>query len=60
MSKDFKPLGNDWGIQPIGPSPLEKGDMHDTFRVNEQGDISGGHTTVRLPDNKSVKLPWNK
>jgi len=54
----FKPLKNGWGIQPMGTSPLGIGDIHDTFRVDSQGNISGGHTTVRLPGGKDIKLPW--
>ncbi len=55
----FKPLKNGFGIQPIGPSPAG-GDVHDTFRVNKEGNVSGGHTTVRIPGGQKVHLPWSK
>jgi len=54
---NFKTLKDGWGIQPMGPSP-KGGDMHETFQVNKDGDISGGHTTVRIPGGKSVSIPW--
>jgi len=53
----FRPLQGGWGIQPIGPSPLG-GDVHDTFRVNRQGNVSGGHTTARIPGGQSINIPW--
>lgn len=53
----FKPLKDGWGIQPIGPSPLG-GDIHDTFKVDDSGNIFGGHTTVRLPGGQKIKLDW--
>jgi len=53
----YKPLNGGWGIQPLGPSPLG-GDIHDTFRIDENGRISGGHTTVRIPGGKSTNIPW--
>jgi len=55
----FKPLGDGWGIQPLGPSPLG-GDMHETFKVDKEGNVSGGHTTVRIPGGQSIQLPWSK
>ncbi len=57
MSDPFVPLNGGWGIQPIGPSPLG-GDIHETFQVNEDGGISGGHTTVRIPGGQSIQMPW--
>lgn len=53
----FKPLKDGWGIQPIGPSPLG-GDIHDTFRVDREGNISGGHTTIQIPGSLPKRLPW--
>jgi hypothetical protein len=53
----FRPLSNGWGISPIGPSPLG-GDIHDTFHVDADGNITGGHTTIRIRDGKVVELPW--
>lgn len=55
----FKPLNDGWGIQPIGPAPNGRGDMHETFHVDEQGNISGGHTTVQQPGGKKAHLSWN-
>jgi len=56
----FKPIGhNGFGIQPLGPSPLG-GDIHETFKVDREGNISNGHTTVRIPGGQSINLPWSK
>lgn len=57
MSNDFKKLKNGYGVQPIKKLP-GGGDIHDTFKVDEYGNVSDGHTTVRLPYGKDVKLPW--
>jgi len=57
-NKPFKPLDDGFGIQPLGKSPLGIGDMHDTFKVDEEGNISEGHTTIRIPGGQSIKLPW--
>ncbi len=57
--KPFKPLKPDFGIQPLGPSPLGGGDMHESFNITPEGDIHGGHTTVRIPGGQDVHLPWN-
>ena len=54
----FKPLKDGWGIQPISPSPLDRGDVHDTFKVDKLGNIIGGHTTVRLPGDLEKRLDW--
>lgn len=59
MGNGFIPRDNGWGVQPVQRLP-EGGDVHETFRVNESGDISGGHTTVRLPDRTEKQLPWQK
>jgi hypothetical protein len=57
---DFKPLNNGFGIQPIGNPPgMEKGDVHETFQADQAGNVSNGHTTVRLPGDLSVQLPWS-
>jgi hypothetical protein len=53
----FIPLKNGWGIQPIERFPGGE-DMHDNFHVDQFGDISGGHTTIRLPGNQDVHLLW--
>ena len=54
----FKPISNKgFGIQPMGPSPVG-GDMHDSFNVNLNGNISGGHTTVRIKGGKDIHMDW--
>lgn len=57
----FKPLKGTggWGIQPLGSSPLG-GDTHETFKVDSEGNITGGHTTVRIPGGKEIQIPWPK
>lgn len=57
--KDFKRLKGGFGIQPLGPSPLG-GDMHDGFTVDDKGNITNGHTTVRIPGGKEIHIPWDK
>jgi hypothetical protein len=59
MSGEFKPLNDGWGIQPIGPSPMGGGDIHDTFRIDPLGDIYGGHTTVQIPGGQKIHMPWD-
>ena len=53
----FKPLNDGWGVQPIERLP-GGGDIHDTFRVDDLGNISGGHTTIRRPGGIEAQLPW--
>lgn len=55
--KHFMALKNGWGIQPIGKFS-SGGDIHDTFNVNKDGNIFGGHTTIRLPYGEQKKLLW--
>lgn len=57
FNPNFKPLKDGWGVQPIGPSPLG-GDIHDTFHVDNLGNINGGHTTVQLPGYDNLNVPW--
>lgn len=60
MSGDFKPTSGGWGIQPIGPNPNGgRGDIHDTFKVDGSGNLSGGHTTVQGPGGQKINIPWN-
>jgi len=55
----FKPINKDgFGLQPLGPSPLGTGDMHESFNVDDQGNIFNGHTTIRLPGDKEARMPW--
>jgi len=53
----FVPLRGGWGVQPIEKLEIG-GDVHDTFQVNETGNVSGGHSTVRLPDKLERKMDW--
>ena len=55
----LKRIKGDFNIQPLGPSPLG-GDIHEGFNVDTEGNISGGHTTVRIPGGKEIHLPWSK
>jgi len=55
----FIPLDKDFGIVPLGPSPLG-GDIHDGFNVDELGNISNGHTTVRIPGGQFIQMDWPK
>ena len=56
----FRRLEDGCGIQPILPLPEPSlgGDMHETFTVDAHGNITGGHTTVRLPGGDHVRMPW--
>lgn len=56
---NFKPLSGGYGIQPIDKSPTGKGDIHDTFGINKEGDIFGGHTTVQIPGCEPKRMPWD-
>jgi len=53
----FKPTSNGFGIQPISGG-LPSGGMHDTFRVDRDGNINGGHTTVQIPGGQKIRMPW--
>lgn len=44
-------------IQPLGPSPLG-GDIHEGFKVDKNGNIKEGHTTIRIKGGKAIHLPW--
>tara|TARA_Y100000310_G_C20637266_1_gene791856 strand:+ start:133 stop:438 length:306 start_codon:yes stop_codon:yes gene_type:complete len=37
---------------------LEKGDVHDTYKVDRFGNLYGGHTTARVKGGKSKKLDY--
>lgn len=54
----IRPIGSDgFAIIPLGSSPLG-GDMHETFQVDKTGNISNGHTTIRIPGGQDIHLPW--
>ena len=55
----FKPLKDGWGIQPAEKLP-DGGDLHDTFRIDRDGNLDGGHTTIQLPGGPKKHLPWDK
>jgi len=55
----IKRISPNCGIRPLGTTPLG-GDNHETFIVNGKGGLGGSHTTIRLPGNRSVKLPWER
>lgn len=54
----FVPINNGWGVQPTHESTPFGGDVHDTFGVNQQGDLFGGHTTINVPGYDPMHLPW--
>jgi hypothetical protein len=56
---DYKQLKSDFGIQPAGPTPLG-GDIHEGFNVDEDGNLSGGHTTLRIPGGQETRIDWTK
>lgn len=58
INEPFKPLKGGWGFQPMGPSPLGKGDIHDTFHVDRLGNLTGGHTTIQLRGGAKEGFPW--
>ena len=60
MSKDAIPRLGGWVIQPIGPNPNGGGDTHDTFKVDPNGNVSGGHTTIRTPGGSTTHMPWTQ
>ncbi|MEK7581730.1 MAG: hypothetical protein AAB488_00120 [Patescibacteria group bacterium] len=64
MSNDnssFKTTSNGYGIQPInGITPPMGGGVHDTFQVDQNGNINNGHTTVEIPGGQKINIPWDK
>ena len=57
--KDLIIKKNNRVIVPLGPAP-EGGDIHETFDVDNEGNVSGGHTTIRIPGNKETHQGWDK
>jgi hypothetical protein len=55
---EFSPWTRDFGIVPLGPSPLG-GDIHESFNVDEFGNIRRGHTTVQIPGGKKFRKYWD-
>ena len=53
--------GSGFGVQPgIGsPDGLKGGNVHDTFKVDKTGNVSGGHTTVDLGGGIKTSVPWD-
>ena len=58
QDEDLKIVNDNFVIQPLGESPMGGGDMHESFNVDKDGNISGGHTTTRLPGGQSKKVDW--
>lgn len=51
--------GSGYGVQPINDAtPPMGGDVHDTFQVDAQGNVSGGHTTARIPGGQDKRMDW--
>lgn len=61
-SGNFRPSnnGSGFGTQPGAGSPDggKGGDVHDTFKVDNTGNVSGGHTTVDLGGGVKTNVPW--
>ena len=57
MGDDAKTTKTGRVIQPIEKIP-GGGDVHETFRTDKDGKPTDGHTTVRLPGDKTVHVPW--
>jgi len=51
----IKPISPNTFIVPHGPTPLG-GDIHDTFNVDRNGNLSNGHTTARIPGPKQIRI----
>jgi len=60
---NFQSSGNSsgFGTQPGAGSPdgLKGGDVHDTFKVDNSGNVSEGHTSVNLGGGVNTSVPWN-
>ncbi|MBT3297719.1 hypothetical protein HN385_02250 [archaeon] len=49
------PIG---GVIPYGNLTELGGDVHDTFKNDRYDNIYGGHTTIKLPEVKPLRIPW--
>jgi hypothetical protein len=48
VAEPFIPLSPTFFIVPIGSTPLG-GDIHESFNVDSNGNLSNGHTTIQVP-----------
>ena len=58
-SGKFIPTKNGYCIAPVAKINNPSGDIHETFHVDSQGNISDAHTTVRVEGGKSVRIDWS-
>ena len=49
------PILKPWGM--ITPLKINGVPVHDTYNINKDGNLSGGHSTVNLPNNGKVYMP---
>lgn len=57
----FKPKKfTNFGFQPIGMFEVDffRGDLHDSFNVDNFGNVFNGHTTIRFRGGFEKRLPW--
>jgi len=50
-----KPIIRPYGM--IVPLKINGIPLHDTYSINKEGNVSGGHSTVNLPSGGKVYLP---
>jgi len=56
----FKPTKDGYGVQPIGSCGIEDvKDVHVTIKVDNEGTISGGHTTVVDKQDEKKHINWD-
>lgn len=46
---------NNFVMQGMGPSPLG-GDVHESFQVSPNGDVSADHATVQIPGGQRINF----
>lgn len=51
------PVIRPWGI--IVPLKIDDTPLHDTYNINEDGDVSNEHSTINLPDRGKIYMPHN-
>lgn len=60
MDSDFKPTSGGWVIVPVEKNPGGRGgDIHETFKVDNAGNVTGGHSTIQTPGLPPVRIPWS-
>lgn len=55
---DFITPKDDFVISPVCPTPLG-GQIRESFNIEDDGDVSGGHTTIETPGGNKIRVPWN-